>query len=220
MAGTLPQAYGLLYTALGPQGWWPGESPFEVMLGAILVQNTSWRNVARTIEHIKEAGLFDPMLLYELPLAELEQLLRPVGYFRVKAARLRNLLRLIVEGFGGSVEELLELDAIALRETLLRVNGIGPETADSIVLYAARQPSFVVDAYTHRILARHGWIGYEAGYYDIKDYCEAELPPDVQVYNEMHALFVHVGKEWCRRLPRCNECPLRPLLPEAGIVEP
>jgi len=220
MPGTLQNAYDLLYSALGPQAWWPGDSPFEVMVGAILVQNTSWRNVARTIDLLKEAGLLDPSRLYAAPVAELEELLRPVGYFRIKTKRLRNMLRLIVEDFGGSVERLLELDTETLRETLLAVSGVGPETADSIVLYAAHKPSFVVDTYTHRIFARHGWIDYGAGYYEIKDYCESELPRDVPLYNEFHALLVHVGHHWCKRVPRCTECPLQPLLPETGIAEP
>ena len=220
MPTTLQEVYQRLYDALGPQQWWPGESPFEVMVGAILVQNTSWRNVARAIEIVKEAGLLDPTRLYALPEPELAELLRPVGYFRIKARRLRSLLRLLVEGFDGSVERLLELDTQTLRETLLSVNGVGPETADSIVLYAAHKPSFVVDTYTHRILARHGWIDYAAGYYDIKEYCESELPQNVQLYNELHALFVHVGHHWCKRVPRCEECPLQPLLPEGGIAEP
>lgn len=220
MPDTLQNVYDVLLSALGPQQWWPGESPFEVMVGAILVQNTSWRNVARAIEAIKEEGLLEPARLYAMPEADLAELLRTVGYYRIKARRLRNLLRLIVEDFGGSVERLLSLDAQRLRETLLAVSGVGPETADSIVLYAAEKPSFVVDTYTHRILARHGWIDYAAGYYDIKDYCEAELPQDVQLYNELHALLVHVGHHWCKRIPRCDECPLQELLPESGVVEP
>jgi endonuclease-3 related protein len=219
MPGTLQNAFDVLYSALGPQDWWPGESPFEVMVGAILVQNTSWRNVARAIAVIKEEGLLAPLPLYALPEEDLAELLRPVGYYRIKARRLRNLLRLIVEDFGGSVERLLSLQTHALRETLLAVSGVGPETADSIVLYAAAKPSFVVDAYTHRIFARHGWIDYSAGYYEIKDYCESQLPQDVQLYNELHALLVHVGHHWCKRIPRCEECPLRELLPEGGVVE-
>jgi endonuclease-3 related protein len=146
--------------------------------------------------------------------------LRPVGYYRIKARRLRNLLRLVVEDFGSSVEQLLSLDTHSLRETLLAVNGVGPETADSIVLYAAEKPSFVVDTYTHRIFARHGWIDYSAGYYDIQDYCESAVPQDVELYNELHALLVHVGHHWCKKQPRCEECPLRELLPEGGVVEP
>jgi endonuclease-3 related protein len=220
MSGTLQNAFDILYSALGPQHWWPGESPFEVMVGAILVQNTSWRNVSRAIDAIKEDGLLEPDRLYALPEEELAELLRPVGYYRIKARRLRNLLRLVVEDFDGSVERLLSLETQTLRETLLAVNGVGPETADSIVLYAAEKPSFVVDAYTHRIFARHGWIDYSAGYYEIKDYCESELPQDVQAYNELHALLVHVGHHWCKKVPRCDACPLRELLPEGGVVEP
>jgi endonuclease-3 related protein len=219
MSGTLQNAFDVLYSALGPQDWWPGESPFEVMVGAILVQNTSWRNVARALQKIKDEDLLEPDRLYALPEEELAEILRSVGYYRIKARRLRNLLRVIVEEFGGSVERLLSLETHALRETLLAVSGVGPETADSIVLYAAQKPSFVVDTYTHRIFARHGWIDYASGYYEIKDYCESELPQEVQVYNELHALLVHVGHHWCKKVPRCDECPLRELLPEGGVVE-
>jgi len=220
MAAALLGVYETLRAEIGPRHWWPGESPFEVMVGAILVQNTAWRNVAVAIERLKEESLLEPLPLYRLPTADLEAILRPVGYYRLKCKRLRNLLALIVDQFSGSVEALLDLPTDELRQTLLTVNGIGPETADSIVLYAAHKPSFVVDNYTHRIFARHGWIGYDATYYDIKEYCESQLPQDVSIYNELHAQLVYVGHHWCKKTPLCEECPLEPLLPDGGIVAP
>ena len=216
----LLEVYDRLLDAFGPQHWWPGESPFEVMVGAILVQNTAWRNVATAIENLRDEGLLEPQRLYELPARELQSLIRPAGYFRLKAERLRNLLRLVVEEYEGNEATLLALDSQALREKLLSVKGVGPETADSIVLYAAEQPKFVVDAYTFRVLARHGWIGYGADYYEMQDLFELHLPQDVALYNEYHALLVRVGHMYCRKRPKCEACPLCELLPEGGVVLP
>jgi endonuclease-3 related protein len=221
MTATLSKAYEQLYESFGPQHWWPGESPFEVLIGAVLVQNTSWRNVERAIANLREANPMEPRALYAIEERELAELIRPAGYFQVKARRLRNLLKLINEQYNGSLEAMLRVDLVTLREELLGVNGIGPETADAILLYAADKPTFVVDTYTHRILARHGWIGYEAGYDEIKDYFESSLSQDVKLYNEYHALLVRVGKDYCRKSnPKCEACPLRDMLPVSGIVEP
>jgi len=219
MSRELLHAYERLLARFGPQHWWPGDSPFEIMIGAVLVQNTAWRNVERAITNLREAVLIEPRALYELPPEELAELIRPAGYYQVKAKRLRNLLRFLLEQYGGSLEAMFRTDLATLREQLLAVHGIGPETADAILLYAGGLPSFVVDTYTHRILARHGWIGFDAGYHEIKELCESSLPADAELYNEYHALLVRVGKEYCRRAaPRCEQCPLRELLPESGIV--
>jgi endonuclease-3 related protein len=213
-------AYERLYSAFGPQRWWPGESPCEIMVGAVLVQNTAWRNVERAIGNLRDAGLLEPRALYALPADELAELIRPAGYFQVKAARLRNLLKFVVEQYGGSLEAMFAVDLATLRRQLLEVRGIGPETADAILLYAGGLPTFVVDTYTHRVLARHGWIGYDADYHEIKDFCESSLPADAALYNEYHALFVRVGKEYCRRAaPQCVACPLACLLPESGVAQ-
>lgn len=217
---TLLTAYERLYTAFGPQHWWPGESPFEIMVGAVLVQNTAWRNVERAIQNLRDAAMLDPHSLYGLPVDELAELIRPAGYFQVKARRLRNLLEFVVERYGGSLDAMFATELATLREQLLAVHGIGPETADAILLYAGNLPTFVVDTYTHRVLARHGWIGYDAGYHEIKDYCESSLPADAALYNEYHALLVRVGKEHCRRAePRCDGCPLVELLPKSGVCQ-
>jgi endonuclease III related protein len=203
-----------MFAAFGPQHWWPGDSPFEIMVGAVLVQNTAWRNVERAIANLRDAHLMSPRALYALPAAELAELIRPAGYYQVKARRLRNLLQLVVEEYSGSLDEMFSTDVATLREKLLGVNGIGPETADAILLYAGGLPTFVVDAYTHRILSRHGWIGEDADYHEIKDYFESALPADAPLYNEYHALLVRVGKDYCRKSDaKCDACPLVDLLP-------
>lgn len=212
----LTEIYDRLYRAYGPQKWWPGETPFEVLVGAVLVQNTAWKNVERAIANLREQGLMTPNKLYALPPDELADLIRSAGYFRLKAQRLRNLLTLIVEKYDGSLEALFDQDVESLRRELLTVKGVGPETADSIVLYAAGLPSFVVDTYTHRVLARHGWIEPEADYHQIKEHFESQLPVDVPLYNEFHALLVRVGHHHCRKTPTCEGCPLAELLPAGG----
>ena len=217
----LDEAYRLLFEAFGPQHWWPGETPFEVIVGAVLTQNTNWRNVERAIDNLRQADLLEPRPLYEVPVEELEELIQPAGYFRVKARRLRSLLEFIIEQFDGSLDEMFRTELSELRRRLLDVHGIGPETADSILLYAGGLPSFVVDAYTHRVFARHGWIDFDADYHRIQEYAQDELPQDVRMYNEFHALLVRVGKDFCRKSkPKCEECPLREMLPSGGPLAP
>jgi len=216
----LQEVYRRLLDHFGPQAWWPAETPFEVMVGAVLTQNTSWVNVRRAIDQVREAGLLEPVALYQLDPEELAELIRPCGYFRLKAGRLRNLLRLVVVGYGGNVEAMLAEEPDELRVALLAVSGIGPETADSILLYAAGRPRFVVDTYTHRVLARHGWIDFDTSYHDVQEYCTASVERDVKLYNELHALFVRVGHEHCRKKPRCEDCPLADLLIDGRPLEP
>ena len=221
MSSVLLEAYEKMFAAFGPQQWWPGETPFEVIVGAVLTQNTNWRNVERAIANLREADLLEPRALYDVPVAELEELIRPAGYYRVKAKRLKSLLAYIVERHDASLEQMFATDLETLRADLLAVNGIGPETADSILLYAGDKPTFVVDAYTHRILARHGWIGFESEYHEIQDYFLATLPQDVRLFNEYHALLVNVGKDFCKKQnPLCDGCPLQDLLPPSGPEEP
>jgi endonuclease III related protein len=213
--------YQRLLKTFGPQHWWPGDSPFEVMVGAILVQNTNWQNVKRAIAHLRQADLLEPHALYTVPTEELEELIRPAGYYRIKARRLRSLFEFLIERFDGSLEAMFRTPLPQLREELLAVHGIGPETADSILLYAGDLPVFVVDAYTHRIFARHGWIGFDVDYHTLQDYCQSSLPEDVKLYNEFHALLVNVGKHYCRKTgPKCRECPLAEMLPNGGPLEP
>ena len=217
----LDEVYRRLFDAFGRQHWWPGESPFEVMVGAVLTQNTNWQNVERAIRNLRDADLLEPHALHDVPVEELEELIRPAGYFRVKARRLKSLLDFLVERFDGSLDAMFQTELTELRQQLLEVHGIGPETADSILLYAGGLPSFVVDAYTHRIFARHGWIGFDADYHQIQDYVQSSLPQDVPLFNEFHALLVRLGKDYCRKTgPKCADCPLREMLPVGGPLEP
>jgi len=221
MNSPLNEVYRRLFDAFGPQHWWPGESPFEVMVGAVLTQNTNWQNVERAIRNLRDADLLEPHALDDVPVEELEELIRPAGYFRVKARRLKSLLDFLVERFDGSLDAMFQTELTELRRQLLEVHGIGPETADSILLYAGGLPSFVVDAYTHRIFARHGWIDFDADYHQIQDYVQSSLPQDVPQYNEFHALLVRLGKDYCRKTgPKCAACPLREMLPAGGPLEP
>ncbi len=220
MTATLDEVYQRLHESFGPQNWWPAESAFEVVLGAVLVQNTAWKNVEKAIENLRQADLLSAEALYYLRPEELEELIRPAGYFRMKTRRLHNLLRYLFEHYNGSLSTLFELDTETLREQLLEINGIGPETADSILLYAANRPIFVVDTYTNRVLKRHGWIDYEADYATVQAHFQAHLEPDSQLYNEFHALLVRVGHLYCGKTPRCEECPLAEWLPADGICTP
>lgn len=200
--------------ALGPSHWWPAETPFEVAVGAVLTQNTNWANVAKAMASLKAAGPFTARDLLALPEAELAERIRPAGYFRLKAKRLRNLLSLLVVEADGDIVHLAGRDMETVRGLLLSVSGIGPETADSILLYALGYPSFVVDAYTARICQRHALAPEDADYDALRELFMDALPEDVTLYNELHALLVRVGNGWCRpRAPKCEICPLAPFLP-------
>lgn len=207
LGGLLRDLYQRLYQAFGPQGWWPGDTPLEVALGAILTQNTNWNNVARVLATLKEEGLLDPQALRALPEAELARWLKPAGYYNIKARRLQSFLAFLAQ-FGDSLERLAAADLEKLRPALLSIKGVGPETADSILLYALNQPTFVVDAYTFRILSRHGLIPEVISPEDLRQTFMAHLPLEVPLYQEYHALLVRLGKEYCRPKPRCAGCPL------------
>lgn len=211
----LGELYQKLWDHFGPQGWWPGETPFEVALGAILTQNTNWGNVARVIAGLKEHGLLTPRALHLLPQAALAQLLRPAGYFNIKAGRLKNFLDFLASRYRDSMVRMAADDLDTLRPALLSVKGIGPETADSILLYALDKPTFVVDAYTFRILSRHSLVAEPCSYEELRQLFLDHLPAEIPLYQEYHALLVRVGKEFCRPQPRCPDCPLQGW-PEAG----
>lgn len=212
---TLVTIYTALLDHFGPQHWWPGETPFEVMVGAVLTQNTNWTNVSRAIGNLREENLLSLAALASLPEAVLAEKIRPSGYFNLKARRLKNLLVLVSqEEPAGDLDRFFSLETISLREKLLSVKGIGPETADSILLYAAQKPVFVVDAYTYRMLTRHGLIGEETDYVEMQELFMDNLPADVKLFNEFHALIVRLGKEYCKKsMPRCQLCPLRQFEP-------
>ena len=206
-----------LLRAFGPQHWWPGRTRFEVMAGAVLTQNTAWTNVEKAIANLRRDRRLTPARMHALPLPALAALIRPAGYFNVKARRLRALTGLICGRFGGSLDRLFALDTPALRRTLLDTHGIGPETADSIALYAARRPVFVIDAYTRRMMERHGWAPRDLPYDDLAARFTASLPRDTALYNEYHALIVALGKTRCRPTPRCPGCPLQSRLPRGCV---
>jgi endonuclease-3 related protein len=196
----------------GPTHWWPGDTAFEVAVGAVLTQNTAWTNVEKAIANLKRANLLTPDALLECPASVLEQALRPSGYFRVKAKRLRSFCEFLVHGHGGSMRRLARQPLETLRPALLAVDGIGPETADDILLYACGKIVFVVDAYTRRIFSRHGVVPPDIGYEHLRAFFEKHVAPDLHVYKEYHGLIVWTGKDFCRRTPKCAECPLAPTL--------
>jgi endonuclease III related protein len=209
----------LMHRRFGHQGWWPGETPFEVCVGAILTQNTNWGNVEKAMANLKAARVLEPRKLFALEERELARLIRPAGYFNVKARRLRAFLQVLVEECDASLDRLFMGELAAVRERLLAIKGIGPETADSMLLYAGGHHSFVVDAYTRRIFQRHGWCGAEADYHAVKALCESALDRErgtgrLDHWQDYHAQLVMVGKHFCRpRGPLCEKCPLQPLLP-------
>lgn len=215
--GLLHRMFQLAFRALGPQHWWPGDTPFEVCVGAVLTQNTSWTNVERAIANLKAARALDPLAVHRMPARRLGRLIRPAGYFNVKARRLKSFIAFLVNRLGGRIESIRRFPPDGARRALLEVHGIGPETADSILLYAAEVPIFVCDSYTRRILHRHGLGDPNADYHAMQDLFHRAFPDrDPALYNEFHALIVAIGKDYCRpRSPRCQTCPLGLLLTPA-----
>lgn len=209
IARYLKNIYKRLYSYFGPQYWWPANSAFEVVIGAILTQNTAWTNVEKAIICLKRKGLINPRRLYRTDIKTLGRLIRPCGYYNVKAGRIKNFLEVLFADFKGKLSSMFSLRCKCLREELLKIKGIGPETADSILLYAAKKPVFVVDAYTRRFLFRHKLIKKEANYRQIQSLFEESLPRSSKVFNEYHALIVRLGKQFCRKKPLCHICPLR-----------
>lgn len=193
---SLQKLYEQLYAQYGPQGWWPGQTRSEVIIGAILTQNTAWTNVEKAISNLRKNRTLTFQTLDKVPQTQLAEWIRPAGYFNQKAGYLKAFAQMLHRDFGGSLNRLSRLETPELRETLLAVKGIGPETADCILLYAAKRPVFVVDAYTRRFLAAHGYRKEsEAAYGEIAAFCAAQLPEDVQLFNEYHALIVRRGKD-------------------------
>ncbi len=205
----LMKIYRTLYRAYGPRHWWPGETPFEVMVGAILTQNTSWKNVEKAIQNLKENGFLNPKEIHRLKTGPLASLIRSSGYYRIKAERLKAFVNFLFEGYDGDIEKMKKETVMELRGKLLGVNGIGPETADSILLYGFQKPIFVVDAYTRRILSRHGIVCEKASYEEVQSLFMDHLPQDERLFNEYHALLVHLGKNICKKRPECDRCPLQ-----------
>ncbi len=201
-----------MYDYFGPQNWWPGDSPFEIMVGAILTQNTNWSNVQKAIDNLRGADLLSYPSLSLQRVDEIAQLIRPAGYYNLKARRLKNLLDMVTTFYDGELDAFLEDELGSARENLLGVKGVGPETADSILLYACGHPVFVVDTYTYRVFSRHNMVEEETDYRAIQQAFELNLPQDRQLYNEYHALIVRVAGMFCKKTkPLCEQCPLQGL---------
>ena len=212
-AAGLLEVYLRLHAAYGPQRWWPGETPFEVIVGAILTQSAAWTNVEKAIANLKAAGVLSPEGLARLDEAELARMVYPAGYFNAKARKLKAFVDMLRDRFGGNLERMLAAPVAELRPLLLSTHGIGPETADAILLYAAGRPVFVIDAYTRRLFSRLGIAPERDTYGAWRAQFEASLEPDAALFNEYHALIVRHGKERCRRLPICDGCPLLAVCP-------
>jgi len=205
----LMEMFHLLHTHFGSQDWWPAETELEMMVGAVLTQNTNWKNVEKAIENLKQNNMLTLDCLASLDLSVLARTIRPAGYYNIKAKRLKNLILFITDHYQADLSMFLKEETQTLRQGLLSVKGIGPETADSIILYAARRPLFVIDAYTHRILSRHGMCEERAAYDALQELFMDHLFEDASLFNEFHALMVQAGKNYCRRKPLCDHCPLK-----------
>lgn len=218
--GLADRVFQRLFAAWGRQFWWPGETPLEIAVGAVLTQNTNWRNAARAIRNVRDAGAWDFAALCAASTEDLERWFRPAGTHRVKARRVRHLLDWLERECQGEWARLAERSLPDLRASLLGVHGIGPETADAILLYAVGLPVFVIDAYTRRVLSRHGWIAPDAGYAEAQAWFSRQLSHDAAQFNEYHALLVLLGKEHCRTRPKCDGCPLDSMWLVSPAVRP
>lgn len=203
--------YERLLEEFGPQGWWPGESDFETIVGAILTQNTNWKNVEKALGVMKGQGVLDARALRAVPGAELAEMIRPTGYYKQKAKKLAAFLDYFFDNYDGDTQRLSKQDLDVLRAELLGVWGIGEETADAIILYAAHQPTFVIDAYTRRVFSRMGFVSGDAAYGELKGFFEATVPRDLYVFKEFHALIDELAKRFCKTRPDCDGCPVSDL---------
>jgi endonuclease III related protein len=207
----LLRIYELLNGHFGDLHWWPAEEPFEIMVGAILTQNTAWTNVEKAIAALKQKRLLSPGALSRIDEETLAGIIRPSGYYNVKAKRIKAFVRFLQEEYAGNIGNMSAEGLAVLREKLLGVRGIGQETADSILLYACGKPIFVCDAYTRRILERHRMIREDADYHQLQTTFMDHLPHDATIFNQFHALLVYTGKTFCRKVPKCDSCPLQTL---------
>jgi endonuclease-3 related protein len=204
----LLEIYRRLYRAFGPQHWWPGETPFEIAVGAILTQNTNWGNVEKAIENLKSGKALNAESIHNMKKERLASFIKPAGYFNVKAKRLKAFISFLINEYHGSLQRMKQEDMQTLRLRLLKIHGVGPETADSILLYALEKPVFVIDAYTKRVLSRHGLMEYDKSYEEFQEIFYSSLKKDAKFFNEYHALFVKLGKTYCRKKPICKGCPI------------
>ena len=216
----LPRYYSVLRARFGPQQWWPARTRLEVILGAILTQNTTWHNATLALCNLRKSGLLSWQALRHACLSGLEACVRPAGFYRQKARTIRDFVDWLSREHAGSLDRLFSLSTDELRRRLLDLRGLGPETVDAIILYAVRRPLFVADAYTRRVLARHGFVSDAADYHQTQEFLHAHLPPDTSLFNEFHALLVAVGKKHCKpQSPRCAGCPLEEFLPQGGAAQ-
>ena len=208
---TLIKIYDRLYDSYGPQHWWPGDTRFEIIVGAILTQNTAWSNVEKAIKNLKRARALSAGAMKRISMKKLAGLIRPAGYYNIKAKRLKHFIGFLFDQYGGDLRKMARRETAALRHELLGVNGIGPETCDSILLYAFNRPAFVIDAYTKRVFSRHGFYKDSVDYHLAQDFFVERLPADARLFNEYHALIVRLAKEHCRTVPECEGCPINGL---------
>lgn len=207
------EVFNRMVTALGPQCWWPAETPFEIMVGAILAQRTTWKNVEKAISNLKASINFDPKTLLQMADGELAILIKPSGFYQVKTRRFKAFLAFFISQYNGNVEKMRLVPTAVLRRELLNLFGIGPETADCILLYALKKLSFVVDSYTRRIFSRLGLVNESMDYHELQAVFIRALPKNQMLYNEYHALIVALGKKICRPKPKCDQCPLKSMCP-------
>ncbi|MBE7559689.1 endonuclease III domain-containing protein [bacterium] len=213
MRRTLLKYYHRLRARFGHRSWWPGETRIEIIVGAILTQNTAWKNVTLALDNLKRERILSVPGLRSVSETRLAQLIRSSGYFNQKARHVKEFIRFLDEHYGGSLARMARAETSVLRRQLLSVRGIGPETADSILCYAFDRPVFVIDAYTKRVLVRHQLTAENATYAELQELMMANLPADAALFNDYHAQFVAVGHLYCKPKPQCESCPLREFLP-------
>jgi endonuclease III related protein len=204
----LLKIFNILLASFGKRHWWPGETPLEIIVGAILTQNTSWKNVEKAINNMKHEGILNIERLYEINTETLSEIIRPSGFFNIKSKRMKNIINVIYDEYDATIENMSNIKTNILRNLLLSINGIGPETADSILLYALNKPVFVVDAYTKRFLKNHNLYDGDGDYHKIQQYFMKNIPSDTYLFNEFHALIVRLCQINCRKVPICSGCPL------------
>jgi endonuclease-3 related protein len=214
----LLEIYDALLTHFGHRGWWPADTSFEAIIGAILTQNVAWHNAKKAIDNLKDAGMLDPEKLYAARAEDIAPLIRPSRFYNMKAVKIKNFLQFFKDEYDLDLDAMAREDTDVLREKLLGVKGLGKETVDSILLYACYKPVFVVDAYTKRIFVRYGLIGPDAGYDDIQAFFTANLPEGVPLYNDFHAQIVHLGNAVCKTVPDCAGCPIRVMEKKYGCA--
>lgn len=219
MNSKLVDIYDKLYAYFGPQYWWPAETSFEVIVGAILTQNTSWLNVEKAIDNLRKQKLLDPVKIFKMSQLKLSKFIKPAGYYNIKAKRLKEFVKFLVNNYKGSLKGMSLQDTFTLRRQLLSVNGIGPETADSILLYALNKPIFVIDAYTKRVFSRHRLLDSDVSYDQAQNVFMENLKLDKKLFNEYHALLVKLAKDFClKNKPKCDICPLNTPYPAGKII--